>query len=51
MLHAAPSLPALALVCAAALSGCAREQAPAVDYVLLDGSKVSSQQWPARSCW
>ena len=40
--------PALALVCAAALSGCAREQAPAVDYVLLDGSKASSQQWAGK---
>lgn len=29
----------------AALGGCAREQAPAVDYVLLNGQAGSSQQW------
>ena len=33
------------LACAAALSGCAREQAPAVDYVLLNGQKASSRDW------
>lgn len=33
------------LACAAALSGCAREQAPAVDYVLLNGQKASSHDW------
>ena len=36
---------ATALICAAALTGCAREQAPAVDYVLLDGQKASSRDW------
>jgi len=36
---------AAALVCVAALTGCAREQAPAVDYVLLDGQKASSRDW------
>ena len=34
-----------ALICAAALAGCAREQAPAVDYVLLNGQKASSRDW------
>jgi len=38
-------LPALALICVAALSGCARERAPEVSYVLLNGQKASSQQW------
>ena len=33
------------LACAAALAGCAREQAPAVDYVLLNGQKASSRDW------
>ncbi len=36
---------AAALVCVAALTGCAREQAPAVDYVLLNGQKASSREW------
>lgn len=36
---------AAALVCVAALAGCAREQAPAVDYVLLNGQKASSRDW------
>ncbi len=36
---------ASALICAAALTGCAREQAPAVDYVLLNGQKASSRDW------
>ena len=36
---------ACALICAAALTGCAREQAPAVDYVLLNGQKASSRDW------
>ena len=36
---------AFALICAAALTGCAREQAPAVDYVLLNGQKASSRDW------
>ncbi|PTT75020.1 redoxin, partial [Pelomonas sp. HMWF004] len=40
--------PALALLCAAALSGCARERAPEVGYVLLDGQKASSQQWAGK---
>jgi peroxiredoxin len=30
------------------LGGCAREQAPAVNYVLLDGAKASSQQWTGK---
>ncbi len=34
-----------ALAIAAALAGCAREQAPAVDYVLLSGQKASSRDW------
>ena len=38
-------IPAALLACAAALSGCAREQAPAVDYVLLNGQKASSHDW------
>jgi len=40
--------PALALICAAALTGCAREQAPVVEYTLLDGQKLSSQQWAGK---
>jgi peroxiredoxin len=36
---------AAALVCVAALAGCARDQAPAVDYVLLNGQKASSRDW------
>ena len=32
-------------LCATVLSGCAREQAPAVDYVLLNGQKASSRDW------
>ena len=39
---------ALSLGLSLALSGCAREQAPAVNYVLLDGSKASSQQWAGK---
>jgi peroxiredoxin len=31
-----------------ALMGCSREQAPAVNYVLLDGAKASSQQWAGK---
>ena len=45
------TLAALALASSAALAGltgCARETAPAVDYVLLDGSQVSSQQWAGK---
>ena len=34
--------------CIAALTGCAREQAPTVDYVLLDGLKASSRQWAGK---
>jgi len=30
------------------LGGCAREQAPAVDYVLLNGQKASSRQWAGK---
>lgn len=40
--------PALALICAAALTGCAREPAPAVNYTLLNGQKASSQQWAGK---
>lgn len=40
------ALAALALAASVALlGGCAREQAPAVDYVLLNGQKASSQDW------
>jgi peroxiredoxin len=42
---------ALALACTAAtaaLSGCARERAPEVSYTLLNGQKVSSQQWAGK---
>ena len=35
-------------VSAAVLTGCAREQAPSVSYVLLDGQKASSQQWAGK---
>jgi peroxiredoxin len=41
-------IPAALLACALALTGCAREQAPAVDYVLLNGQKASSQQWAGK---
>lgn len=42
-------LAALALACGATLlTGCARDQAPAVDYVLLDGSKASSHDWQGK---
>jgi peroxiredoxin len=34
-----------ALAIAAALTGCAPDQAPAVDYVLLNGQKASSRDW------
>lgn len=40
--------PALALIGAAVLGGCAREQAPAVDYVLLNGQQASSAQWAGK---
>ncbi len=38
----------LPLFIAVTLAGCAREQAPAVNYVLLDGAKASSQQWAGK---
>ncbi len=41
-------LPLLAVLAATLLPGCAREQAPAVNYVLLDGAKASSQQWAGK---
>ena len=41
-------LAALCIALGLGLSGCAREQAPAVNYVLLDGSKASSQQWAGK---
>lgn len=47
MLSRRTLVPALALICAA-LAGCAREPAPAVDYVLLDGQKASSAQWAGK---
>ena len=39
---------ALSALSAALLAGCAKETAPAVDYVLLDGQKASSQQWAGK---
>jgi peroxiredoxin len=40
------ALAALAIALgSAALGGCARDTAPAVDYVLLDGQKASSRDW------
>ncbi|MBV8503349.1 MAG: TlpA family protein disulfide reductase [Paucibacter sp.] len=42
------SLRHLLLALCIALSACAREQAPAVNYVLLDGVKASSQQWAGK---
>ncbi|MFG6415839.1 TlpA family protein disulfide reductase [Roseateles sp. DC23W] len=39
---------ALSALSVALLAGCAKEQAPAVDYTLLDGSKVTSQQWAGK---
>jgi len=42
------TLAALALACAAALTGCARERAPEVSYTLLNGQKASSQQWAGK---
>ena len=38
----------LALMGAALLSGCARDAAPSVDYVLLNGEKASSRQWAGK---
>ena len=37
-----------AALCLAALAGCAKEPAPAVDYVLLNGQKASSRQWAGK---
>lgn len=45
MLNRRLAATALAALGLAALAGCAREQAPAVDYVLLDGQKASSRDW------
>jgi len=40
------ALAALAIaISATVLGGCARDQAPAVDYVLLNGQKASSRDW------
>ncbi|HEY0956254.1 MAG TPA: redoxin family protein [Roseateles sp.] len=39
---------ALFALSTALLAGCAKETAPAVDYVLLDGQKASSQQWAGK---
>ena len=39
------TLAALALACTGLLSGCARERAPEVGYVLLDGKAASSRDW------
>ena len=36
---------AAALAITGLLAGCAREQAPSVDYVLLNGQKASSRDW------
>ena len=48
MLKRRTLVPALALICAAALGGCARERAPEVSYTLLSGQKASSQQWAGK---
>jgi len=42
------TLAAFALACTAALSGCARERAPEVGYVLLDGKASSSRDWQGK---
>jgi peroxiredoxin len=43
------TLAALALACTTALlAGCARDHAPEVGYVLLDGQKASSQSWSGK---
>jgi peroxiredoxin len=47
MLSRRTLVPALALI-GAALTGCARDRAPAVDYTLLNGQKASSQQWAGK---
>jgi peroxiredoxin len=39
---------AAAALCIATLAGCAKEPAPPVDYVLLDGQKASSRQWAGK---
>ncbi|HEY4083600.1 MAG TPA: TlpA disulfide reductase family protein [Burkholderiaceae bacterium] len=41
-------LGSLAIVPALTLIGCSQEQAPKVDYVLLDGAKANSQQWAGK---
>jgi peroxiredoxin len=44
-----PTRRALTALClAAVLAGCAKEPAPAVDYVLLNGQAASSQQWAGK---
>lgn len=45
MLHRRALLATLPLLAAAALSGCARERAPEIDYVLLNGQPASSKSW------
>ena len=47
MLSRRTLVPALALI-GAALTGCARDRVPAVDYTLLNGQKASSQQWAGK---
>ena len=42
------ALAALALASTALLAGCARDRAPEVSYVLLNGDKASSQQWAGK---
>ena len=41
-------LGSLAIAPAFTLLGCSQEQAPTVNYVLLDGAKASSQQWAGK---
>jgi len=38
----------IALACLAVLSGCGRERAPEVGYVLLDGKPASSRDWQGK---
>jgi peroxiredoxin len=42
------ALAAFALTCTAVLAGCARERAPEVGYVLLDGQAASSTDWTGK---
>jgi peroxiredoxin len=42
------ALSAFALTCTAVLAGCARERAPEVGYVLLDGQAASSTDWTGK---